>query len=732
MGTLGSLAVSIVGDSGQMEKAFDGVKKKTQDLGKSMQDVGKSVSNTGKTMSKFVTGPIVAAGAGALGLAKKWASTGDEIAKTATKLGISTDALQEMDYWATQNGLSSASMERAVGRLNQRIGRAVDGNEKYEEAFRLLDVQLIKTGGGLRDTEDVMYDTIDALMAVEDPAMRSAYASEVFGTKLARDLMPALEDGSLSLEEAAAKAHELGAVMDEEAIRAAEDFEDAWDDTKRMLMGVVHEIGSKLLPIFTDKLVPVFQDQVIPLIRRLGEFVGRLIDWFTGLDPKWQKTILGATGLAAALGPVLIVVGKVITVIGAVVAALSIKIIIIAAVVAAIAGLVTWFIKAWNTNEEFRERVMEIWEHIKEFGIEIWGILKETLSEIWEALQETFQMVLERMQEFWDVWGETILEVAEIVWEQIKLTIETIINIVSDIIQLVLAIIRGDWEGAWEAVLSILETTWAFIEETVENATEAMRSVIELAMETIAEFWEDIWTNLRDWFFELLEGIAEFFEETWTSLKDWFFELLENVREKVEEIWSWIEEHILDTVKATYDNVKEWFQEIIDWATGAWESFRESMSDIWSGIVGSIKESVNSIIGLINSMIRAIEGGINNVISGLNSFIRRVNRTIRRLNRVPGVNISTVGTLSSISLGSVPGLARGGEILREGAALVGERGPELLQLPTGAQVKPLDQSAGKSVNIENHFHSPEPISPSKAAKLQEKTLRRLGLEWGLS
>lgn len=72
------------------------------------------------------------------------------------------------------------------------------------------------------------------------------------------------------------------------------------------------------------------------------------------------------------------------------------------------------------------------------------------------------------------------------------------------------------------------------------------------------------------------------------------------------------------------------------------------------------------------------------------------------------------GSGGSFSGGSIPGLAEGGTVTRSGTTLVGERGPELLNLPRGSQVVPLtaddiapygsagNGSAGVTVNLTQH------------------------------
>jgi len=159
----------------------DAFKGSMRDASKSIDNAARDIGKVGTSMTRNITAPLLALGGGILAMSNKYARMGDEIAKTSAKLGVSTDALQVMDFWASQNGISSSAMERSVGRLNQRIGRAVDGNEKYASAFALLGVEIEDSNGKIRETEDVMRDTIASLRDIEDPALRSARAAEVFG-----------------------------------------------------------------------------------------------------------------------------------------------------------------------------------------------------------------------------------------------------------------------------------------------------------------------------------------------------------------------------------------------------------------------------------------------------------------------------------------------------------------------------------------------------------------------
>ena len=265
-----TLKLSLLADSKEFGKGLKDGETRLSKFGGVVKNVGKGVAAG--------AGIVAGLGVAAFAASTKVAEAGDRIAKGASKLGITTDAYQEMEYWASQNGLSHDQMERAVGRLNQRIGDAADGTGKYAEAFEGLGVRLRDTEGNLRSTEEVMSDTVTSLMNIEEPAERSAAAAEVFGTKMARELMPALEDGSLTMEEAAEKAHELGIVIDEDAVASAERFTDGWDDLKRSAQGMFRDAMIPIMSWFADVFMPLLQNRIIPAVQTFADWIGPKVE----------------------------------------------------------------------------------------------------------------------------------------------------------------------------------------------------------------------------------------------------------------------------------------------------------------------------------------------------------------------------------------------------------------------------------------------------------------------
>jgi soluble cytochrome b562 len=148
-----------------------------------------------------------------------------------------------------------------------------------------------------------------------------------------------------------------------------------------------------------------------------------------------------------------------------------------------------------------------------------------------------------------------------------------------------------------------------------------------------------------------------------------------------------------------------------DWE-GVWNGIKSFFSNIWDAIVkaaegfgkifGKIFEGIKKVItGIWDGIVDGIKGAINFIIKGINAFIRGLNK-IKIPDWVPGVGGK------GINIKEIPLLAHGGEITQKGHAIVGEAGPELLELPQGAKVKPLtplDSNKGvTTTEVNNNFN----------------------------
>jgi len=397
MATLRSLVVKVGADLSDFQK-------KMSHLTKEINKVGKNFKTVGDAMTKGITVPVLGAAAALTGIAIKSGKAADELITLANQTGLSTEALQEMQYAARFVDVEVETMTGSMIKLTKNMDMARRGSKEQEEAFAKLGVEYKNVDGTLRNAKDVWADTIDALGNMSNEAERDATALSLFG-RSAADLNPLIKAGGDEMKRLAAEAHEVGAVMSGENISRLGKFDDSMEKLKATVGNAAASIGVAFLPVL-EKLMPIIQNQLVPLIGKFADFVGKVIEKFDALSPGMQKTIIAAIALAVAIGPVLSVVGKAITAVGTFTKVLSLVaspagLIIIA--ILAIAAAVYLVIKNWEKISAF---FVKLWDDIKNIFKKAVDFIKNVFLNFtwlgliikhWDAIMEFFKGIPNKM-----------------------------------------------------------------------------------------------------------------------------------------------------------------------------------------------------------------------------------------------------------------------------------------------------------------------------------------------
>ena len=184
------------------------------------------------------TAAVVAGGKAFVNAAQDVAAYGNEIDKESQKLGISAQAYQEWDFIMTHAGASIDGMKTAMKKL---VTEAQNGSDAFE-ALGLSQEQVANMS-----QEDLFYATISALQDMESQEQRTALASQLLG-KQAMELGPLFNMSSADLEAMRQQAHELGAVMSDEAVASSAQFQDSLQNVQASLSGLKNNMMSEFLP----------------------------------------------------------------------------------------------------------------------------------------------------------------------------------------------------------------------------------------------------------------------------------------------------------------------------------------------------------------------------------------------------------------------------------------------------------------------------------------------------
>ena len=123
-------------------------------------------------------GAAAVASAGVLyKMAKSVADAGDKAAKTADKLGVQIEALQELRYAAELSGVAQANFDTGLQRMTRRAAEAAQGTGVAKDAFKELGVVLTDSEGRVRRSEDLLADIAEGMAAVRrsQPKSRACF-----------------------------------------------------------------------------------------------------------------------------------------------------------------------------------------------------------------------------------------------------------------------------------------------------------------------------------------------------------------------------------------------------------------------------------------------------------------------------------------------------------------------------------------------------------------------------
>jgi hypothetical protein len=286
---------------------------------KTMQDVGTTVNQVGKGMSTFVTGPIVALGAGFLALATQTGNYADRILDLNAITGMSTDAIQEFQNVAKVAGVSLESVTAASSKLTRQMTELQTGTGKNAEALAELGIEF--TNLEKMSPDERMKTLIDALANIEDPANRARLGTDLLRNSW-QDIAPIVALGSVEIDKARQATRDMGAVMGIDALNNANNFRIGMENLKTEFMAAGQGIMTEFIPILTDDLMPFIKDTVIPKLREFAEMISNVFARFRELSPETQATIGKIILLVAAIGPALQIISKLITIVKSLSAAL--------------------------------------------------------------------------------------------------------------------------------------------------------------------------------------------------------------------------------------------------------------------------------------------------------------------------------------------------------------------------------------------------------------------------
>lgn len=199
-----------------------------------------------------VAAAIIKAEKAMISMTKESAAFADNIITLSMQTGQSTQQLQEFAYASELIDVSVDTLQGSLTKLTNNMQDTMNGTGNAKASFDELGVSVTNAvDGSMRSANDVFYETIDALGQVKNETERDAMAMDIFG-RSAQDLNPLIIQGSQTLKAYADEAHNVGYVLDDEALSALGAVDDAYQRLQKTQEGVKNQLSAEFAPYLEE------------------------------------------------------------------------------------------------------------------------------------------------------------------------------------------------------------------------------------------------------------------------------------------------------------------------------------------------------------------------------------------------------------------------------------------------------------------------------------------------
>ena len=709
MATLASLVVRITGNTASLNKS---VKQAETRMGKFKKGANKAFG------ALKVAGPAAAVAAGAavagfaIGAIKNFADVGDELDKMSKRTGFSVESLSALKFAAEQSGASIETIEKAAKRMSVSILDASRGSKDAADSLDAIGLSAKQLEGLSPEQQfDMM---AKGLAGVQDSSKRAALAQKLFG-RAGTELLPLFTQGEKGMAALRQQAEELGVVMSGESAASAADFKDALNEGKSALQGLAFGFAKEVIPAITDFLRAITPDAVNVLKVLVRFLIGTLKPTFTVisgaikivaalLDGDFSKAWEGVRTIA--LGVMQKIAQGWNNTVGRIPGIAQID---MAKIEEALMGADNAAQSASDTMEELATTTEGL------------GTVAANAAPLVEDLAEAAETLQDRI----DVWHtkQEILrtgvgDLNEAVVTGLLPTLEDLPPKIDPVVDKIAL-----WHEKQEALRTGVMVLGESIRGTLPTLAELEQALLDQAQATEALNDETvIWvTSVETELPHVVDAYGEVWQEAYRMAVEH-----ERALERMTASWNRFELEQDSTIAAMMQSGVDFGDLVEELANRNGVSTLDmaaqmkdlgiTYGDTMALIEHFGRTAIDGIIGDIDKMVesaRAAEDALRRFESGKGTIIRQQQgknqdffRTVQDgMGNIVGVvtnRQSLVPPNLDVPVSVVPGLAAGGTVMRGGAAMVGERGPELVSLPRGAQVHPSGSGGGGEVH--NHWY----------------------------
>ena len=535
-----------------------------------------------------------------------------------SKLGFSAEDMFNILQKGTESG--AFNLDKVGDAIKEFSIRAIDGSNTTIDGFTRLglnaDEMAKKFAAGGDTARGAFEEVVTKIGEMDNSVDQSIVGVDLFGTMwedLGPEVVTQLANMTDEYNQATASAEKLSQVK--------------YDDLGSAMQGIGRQIQTNLLLPISDKLLPIFNNLANKLseafasgelqssIDKIASAIGTLVEGVAGLVEKWLPSIIDLVSWVISNAPMIISLLAGITagmkvfqvakgissfisgfkeastavkgVSGAFKAFNSVlKANPIIMIVSVVATLVTALITLWNTNEDFRNAVIGIWNAIKEtIGNVINGIVTfftETIPNAWNSFITGLQNL-----------GQTIWDTLVNAWNSIvSFFTETIPQWIQNIIT---------WFQQLPYNIGVLiGQILGYIANFGVNIWNWVTSELPKIIQSIIQWFAELPGNIWNWLCNVVTKIGEWGQNAWNTATTWVSNTINNIidwfKQLPGKIWEWLTN--------TINNIINWGKDMAEKGkTAAW--------DLVNNIINAITELPGKVLDIGKNIVEGLWNGIS-------------------------------------------------------------------------------------------------------------------------
>lgn len=577
---------------------LDKAEEELEDAEKEASNFGDALKKAGEIAAKAFGAVVTATSAAVTALAGATVSAAayaDDMLTMSTVTGMTTDDLQAFSYAAGLLDVEVETISKSMAKNIKSMASAADGSAAYADAYKQLGINVTDANGELRDSEEVYWETIDALGQVANETERDALAMQLFG-KSAQELNPLIEAGADKINELKQEAEDVGAVLSEETLEALGSFDDSLQRLKGGAGAAKKALGGVLLPslqLLTDSGADLLSEFTQNLNATGGGMEG-LVETVSNMSDKIVDSLTEiATELldqVAALAPTLVTVGmNLITSLATALINMAPQILelgvqIITTMIQGLTQAIPQIAQALTNiipqlSQALITGIPLLIQGASQLFLAILDAIPEIIPPLVDAIPDIVMALVDGLADAIPELLEGALAFLMAIVEAIPLIIEQLVPVIPDIVQTICDVLTENiptlLDGAVQLLNAIIEAIPIMIDALIPVIPDIINTIIECLLENLPVL--------------LQCGVTLF-----TSLVRAIPQMIPKLIEALPEIANTILDALGDIIPAV-------FEIGCDIVRGLWEGIQSLASWLWdkvSGWIRSIWDGICSFFGI--------------------------------------------------------------------------------------------------------------------------------------